>query len=94
LGISISQPNEFQLNCEKALVSALGIPIAYRKIAGVSERYITGFLPGTELKIFIYLDGAEVTGRTVDENGKRCQERFSPRNQYKMGTVNSWMAKA
>lgn len=63
----MSQLNEFQLNCEKALVSALGIPIADRKIAGVSERYIAGFFPGTELKIFIHVDGAEIMGRTVDE---------------------------
>ena len=59
--------NEFQIECEKALIDALASPIVERSISGIKESFIVGYLPNTELKIYIYLDGAEVVGNSVDE---------------------------
>jgi hypothetical protein len=71
LGADMSDMNEFQVSCESALVSALGEPISRREVLGSSERYIVGHLPGTELRIFIYSDGAEISGPGVDSRFER-----------------------
>ena len=62
----MSELNIFQIDCEKALLSLFGKAIEQREVRGQNERYVTGLLPGTRLRVFIYLDGAEISGENVD----------------------------
>lgn len=63
----MNELNEFQVHCEQALAAVLGTDLIRREIAGISERFIKGVLPETELNAFIYADGAEISGGTVDK---------------------------
>ena len=54
----------FQISCLEALKKV--IDSSDKKINGEKETYITGTIPGTSLKYFIYEDGAEISGEKTD----------------------------
>jgi hypothetical protein len=52
----------FQIECEKGVTDALehlGNHVADRRIAGISETYITGTIKGQDITFWIYADGAD-----------------------------------
>ena len=52
---------EFQIQCEKHLIDALGVigkSVANRELAGQSDTYIQGMV-GADLTFWIYEDGAD-----------------------------------
>jgi hypothetical protein len=54
----------FQQECESRLVDALGkqgFTLVDRELRGVTERYVQARIDGTDLTVWIYLDGAEVS---------------------------------
>jgi hypothetical protein len=66
----MSELNSFQIECEQQLLDILhrsNCKLLNRKIEGINERFVTGELSVRGLKVFIYIDGAEITGTNVDE---------------------------
>ena len=59
----------FQKECERRLNEALaevGSAVVDRTIAGETDRYVTGKLRNTQVEIWIYLDGAQLSGPDLD----------------------------
>jgi hypothetical protein len=66
----MSELNSFQIECEKRLIEVLNrsnCKLFNRRIEGINEQFITGELSVKNLKVFIYNDGAEISGPNVDE---------------------------
>jgi len=57
---------KFQTECEKRLTAALaqvGRSLADRRVAGISETYITGSVQCRDITFWIYEDGADFKAR-------------------------------
>jgi hypothetical protein len=57
------QLTDFQVQCEKRLISALckiGLSIAGRSLDGEMKTYITNTVSGTNVTFWIYEDGADI----------------------------------
>ncbi len=57
----------FQLECEPAVVNALGnagIALVNRTVEGINESYVKAQLADTDLTLWIYLNGAEVSSKS------------------------------
>jgi hypothetical protein len=60
---------QFLDKCEKALVEALDITgrkLLNRTIDGYEEKYVHAGISDTNLEIYIYIDGAGISGPEVD----------------------------
>ena len=66
----MSELNSFQIECEQKLLEIIqrsNCKLLNRKVEGINERFITGDLSAKDLKVFIYSDGAEISGTNIDE---------------------------
>ena len=66
----MSELNSFQIECEQQLLEIIqrsNCKLLNRKVEGINERFITGDLSAKDLKVFIYNDGAEISGTNLDE---------------------------
>jgi hypothetical protein len=68
----VPELSRFQIECEKALIVAIGGLLYGRKLGGKNEAYIYGQLPNSELVVYIYKDSAEVLGGNVDDRFESC----------------------